>query len=148
MALTPDEVRTLLEAFDSSAWQEMTLHSGNDRVQVSRRAGGPAAPSAAPFSASGHRVNPGLGSAGTADGTVRSPSVGVFRRGVPSGAAETVETGSVVRRGQVIGFVDVMGRVIPVEAGVTGTLSAVLPEDGATVEYGEAVALLVPDQGA
>jgi len=147
MALTPDEVRILLEAFDSSAWQEMTLRSGTDRLQVSRRPVGPAASTGAPFSNSGHRVNPGLVSADTADGTVRSPSVGVFRRGVPPDAPEGVEIGSVVRRGQAIGFVDVMGRVIPVEAGVTGTLSAVVTQDGAMVEYGEAVALLVPDQG-
>lgn len=147
MALTPEDVRSLLAAFDASVWQEMTLHCGPDRLHVSRRMDGPAPVAAAPSSASGHRVNPGLVSTAAAEIVVRSPSIGVFRRSGPAGAPDGAGVGSVVRPGEAIGFVDVMGRVIPVEAEMRGTLSAVLADDGATVEYGEAVARLVPDRG-
>jgi len=133
MPLTPDDVRSLLAAFDSSPWQEMTLQVGTDRVHVSRR--------------SGHRVNAGVASAAPAEVTVRSPSVGLFRRGGVPGAPMTVDVGSVVRAGDFIGAVDVMGRMIPVAASVAGTLRALLADDGATVEYGEPLALLVADQG-
>jgi len=147
MALTPEDVRSLLAAFDASVWREMTLRCGADRLHVSRRVAGPAPPAAAASGPSGHRVNPGLVSAAVADGTVRSPSIGVFRRTGLPGAPEAAQVGSVVRSGEAIGFVDVMGRLIPVEADVTGILAAVLTGEGATVEYGEAVARLVPDEG-
>ncbi|HZQ77463.1 MAG TPA: biotin/lipoyl-containing protein [Acidimicrobiia bacterium] len=147
MTLTPDDVRSLLTAFDASVWQEMTLTSGPDRLHVSRRMDGPPPVAAAPSGASGHRVNPGVVSSAAAEITVRSPSVGVFRRAGHPGAPDGAGLGSVVGPGEAIGFVDVMGRVIPVEAEVSGTVSAVLADDGATVEYGEAVARLVPDRG-
>src|SRR5581483_2281048 len=105
---------------DASVWQEMTLHCGPDRLHVSRRVAAAAPPAAAASHTSGHRVNPGVVSAAAAESTIRSPSIGVFRRRGLPGAPEGAEVGSVVRSGEAIGFVEVMGRLIPVEADVTG----------------------------
>lgn len=55
MALTPDDLRELLEAFEKSSWQEMTVTVNGDSLHVSRRAEsvplhalGPAVPVAPP----------------------------------------------------------------------------------------------------
>lgn len=40
MGLTPDDLRELLEAFEGSTWQEMTVTVAGDSLHVSRRAGG------------------------------------------------------------------------------------------------------------
>src|SRR6266545_3846825 len=49
MGLTPDDIRALLEAFEASTWQELTIDIGEDHFHVSRRANGSApAPPPAP----------------------------------------------------------------------------------------------------
>jgi len=48
MGLTPAEIGALLEQFEASSWQEMTIDVGEDHLHVSRRANGStAAPAAA-----------------------------------------------------------------------------------------------------
>jgi acetyl-CoA carboxylase biotin carboxyl carrier protein len=37
MGLTRDDLRVLLDAFEASTWQEMTVETGGDRIHVSRR---------------------------------------------------------------------------------------------------------------
>jgi biotin carboxyl carrier protein len=125
MSLTPEDVRNLLAAFEAGPWSEMTVHSGRDRVSVSRR----------PF----HRVTDGIPSSSAAT-EVRSPSIGVFHRAA-------IEIGTPVRAADPIGFVEVMDRVMPVPAGGDGTVGAFLADDGATVEYGERLALVVAPEG-
>ena len=64
--------------------------------------------------------------------TATSPAVGVFRPGPARGA--------VVRAGDPIGVVDLLGIPQDVPAPIDGTLIEVFPEPGEAVEYGEAIA--------
>jgi acetyl-CoA carboxylase biotin carboxyl carrier protein len=64
--------------------------------------------------------------------TATSPAVGVFRPG-PG-------LGTVVRAGDPIGVVDLLGIPQDVPAPIDGTLIEVLPAPGEAVEYGEAIA--------
>jgi biotin carboxyl carrier protein len=148
MSLSSDDVRNLLARFDSGSLVEMTVRSGPDRLHVSRRA--PARPSDAgpPRPGAVHRVTgevPSPPSEG--DITVRSPSIGVFRRSAPPGPPAVVDVGSPVTSTDPVGFVEVMDRVVPVPAGTSGTVGAVLADDGATVEFGEALVLVVRSGG-
>jgi acetyl-CoA carboxylase biotin carboxyl carrier protein len=145
MGLTVDDVRALLAAFEASPWQEMAVTSGSDRMEVSRRPAAPTPAAAAPAEGVVDRVFPGLPSqAAPVPRPVTSPSVGVFRRAPSPTAAPLVEVGAPVGPDDLVAVLEVGAAVRPVPAGVAGTVSAVLVDDGAMVEYGDPLVLVSP----
>ena len=161
MGLTKDDLRALLDAFEASEWQEMTVEIGGDRVHVSRRETAGQAP-AAPTASNGHTAPappappeapiaevapaPAPSSPGPPaemNGTpVVSPSVGLFWRAPSPDSPPFVEVGSRVGPDDTIGIVEVMKLMTPVPAGRAGTVSAVLADNGAMVEHGQALVLI------
>ena len=159
MGLTRDDLRALLDAFEASAWQEMTVEIGGDRVHVSRRETAGQAP-APPAASNGHTATappappvvavsepaPAPGSAGPpidTNGTpVVSPSGGLFWRAPSPDSPPFVEVGSRVGPDDTIGIVEVMKLMTPVPAGRAGTVSAVLADNGAMVEHGQTLVLI------
>lgn len=168
MGLTNEDLRALLEAFEASTWQEMTVEVGGDRVHVSRRevalnghAPAPAlAPAAAPAPAprpvpaavpdaapvpGGAPSAPSVAESATeppAGTPVVAPSVGLFWRAPSPDAPPFVEVGSQVGPGDTIGIVEVMKLMSPVPAGRAGTVTAVLADNGAMVEHGQPLVLI------
>jgi acetyl-CoA carboxylase biotin carboxyl carrier protein len=161
MGLTRDDLRVLLEAFEASTWQEMTVEIGGDRIHVSRRetnghVPGPVVAKVAPVPvveadaapvpttpAPAAAPPPGDDGAPPADGTpVVSPSVGLFWRAPSPDSPPFVEVGSVVGPEDTVGIVEVMKLMTPVPAGRAGTVSAVLADNGAMVEHGQALVLI------
>jgi acetyl-CoA carboxylase biotin carboxyl carrier protein len=114
---------------------------------VGAGAGRPGSAPAPPASAGGgpapapEGAEPATGVAGIA---VRSPSTGAFYRAPSPGDPPFVEVGDVVRAGQQVGVVESMKLFFPVEAGESGRVSAILKQDGETVEHGEPVITLDP----
>ena len=82
-----------------------------------------AAPVAAPEEPSGHAV--------------KSPMVGTFYRSASPGAKEFVSIGSQVKQGETICIIEAMKILNEIEADKTGTISAILAENGQAVEYGQ-----------
>jgi acetyl-CoA carboxylase biotin carboxyl carrier protein len=70
------------------------------------------------------------------DHVIMAPSVGVFWRAPAPGSPPFVEVGSTVTAGDTVGIVEVMKLMNNVVADVSGTVSAVLQENAAHVEYG------------
>jgi acetyl-CoA carboxylase biotin carboxyl carrier protein len=68
---------------------------------------------------------------------VSAPLLGTFYRAPKPGAPPFVEIGSEVEADTVIGIIEVMKLMNAVRAGVRGTVTAVLAQDAALVEYGE-----------
>jgi acetyl-CoA carboxylase biotin carboxyl carrier protein len=158
MGLTRDDVRALLEAFEAGTWQEMTVEIDGDRIHVSRRDLAEPAP-APPRPSNGHpaaqapettapivaerKAAPAGPPPDAATGIpVVSPSVGLFWRAPSPDAPPFVEIGSRVGPEDTIGIVEVMKLMTPVAAGRAGTVSAVLVENGATVEHGQSLVLI------
>jgi biotin carboxyl carrier protein len=127
MGLTSDDLQALLAAFEAASWQEMTVVDGPDRLHVSRRPG-----------AVVDRVSGALASAAPPVPVIAS-SIGIFRR--------TASPGELVGPDDAVGMIEVHDVVRPLPAGVAGTVGAVLVDDGAMVEYGEAVVLVSPGEG-
>lgn len=127
MGLTSEDLRTLLAAFETGTWQEMTVVDGSDRLHVSRR---PAAVEPVVDRVTGALPSP------ASPVPVIAPSIGIFHR--------AASPGEPVGPTDAVGMIDVSGSVRPVPAGVAGTVGAVLVDDGAMVEYGEPVALVSP----
>ena len=75
---------------------------------------------------------------------VKSPIVGTFYR-APGPQADTfVETGSVVKKGQVLCIVEAMKLMNEIEADLDGAVVEIVAENGQPVEYGDVLFRLRP----
>ena len=133
MEISQEVIRALLDAFDKSDWQEMTVTIGTDRLHVSRNGGAaPPAPevrSAEVRSAEVQAPTPPEPKPETRDprpetlpeGTVvESPSVGLFWRAPSPGAPPFVEVGANVAEGDTLAIAEVMKLMNHVVAPVAG----------------------------
>lgn len=68
---------------------------------------------------------------------VTAPMVGVFYRGPEPGAAPFIDIGSIVEPGDQVAIVEAMKLFLPIEADNRGRVTAVLVEDGGSVQYGD-----------
>jgi len=92
-------------------------------------ASAPAAPAAAAPVEKGH--------------VVTSPFVGTFYRKPNPDSPAYVSQGATVTKGQVLCIVEAMKLMNEIEADVAGTVTAILVEDGQSVEYGQALFRIV-----
>ena len=163
MALSPEDIRALISAFQSSDWDEMSLQYGDTRLDLTRHghppvgrqnapvAAAPAAPVAAPVAASAP-VAPaapaapsGPTSVAHPDGQkVTSPSLGLFWRSPQPGAPSFVEVGQQVDAEDTVCIVEVMKLMNHVKAGVSGKVVAILVDNGAMVEFGQTLVVVEP----
>ncbi len=163
MALSPEDIRALISAFQSSDWDEMSLQYGDTRLDLTRNghppvgrqnapvAAAPAAPVAAPAAASAP-VAPtapaapsGPTSVAHPDGQkVTSPSLGLFWRSPQPGAPSFVEVGQQVDAEDTVCIVEVMKLMNHVKAGVSGKVVAILVDNGAMVEFGQTLVVVEP----
>ncbi|WP_077489820.1 acetyl-CoA carboxylase biotin carboxyl carrier protein [Sinomonas mesophila] len=75
---------------------------------------------------------------------VESPLVGTFYRAPSPEADPFVSVGDVVEEGQTIAIVEAMKLMNTITAPERGRISAILPEDGDRVEFGQPLVRLVP----
>lgn len=163
MALTPEDIRALISAFQTSDWDEMSLQYGDTRLDLTRNghppvgrqnaplAAAPAAPVAAPMAASAPvaPATPAAPSGPTSvahpDGhKVTSPSLGLFWRSPQPGAPAFVEVGQQIDAEDTVCIVEVMKLMNHVKAGVSGTVVAILVDNGAMVEFGQTLVVIEP----
>jgi len=68
---------------------------------------------------------------------VKSPMVGTFYRSASPGAKAFVDIGSQVKEGDTICIIEAMKILNEIEADKSGTITAMLCENGQAVEYGQ-----------
>ena len=143
------KLKTLIELVETSGIAELEIQEGEERVRITRalmhsqQAG--AAPSAqvAPVSvASAATPAAPLSVESTpppaAEGhVVKSPMVGTFYRSASPGAKPFVEVGDSVQQGDVLCIVEAMKLMNEIEADASGTIKAVIAENGQPVEFGQ-----------
>jgi acetyl-CoA carboxylase biotin carboxyl carrier protein len=71
------------------------------------------------------------------DPVIRAPSVGVFYRSPQPGAEPFVAVGDRVSPGRQVGIVEAMKLMIPVTAEAGGVVTAILKQDGDSVQFDE-----------
>ena len=145
------KVKKLIELLEESGIDELEIREGEESVRISRNsqraqfipqpqvmqtaapvaAPAPDAPKAAdtPAKPEGHQV--------------RSPMVGTFYRSPSPDAAAFVEVGHKVKAGDVLCIIEAMKMMNQIEADKTGTISAILVEDGEPVEYNQPLFAIV-----
>src|SRR5882757_6116584 len=76
---------------------------------------------------------------------IESPSVGLFWRAPSPGAPPFVEVGARVAAGETVAIVEVMKLMNQVTSPVDGVVTAILVENGAAVEFGQAIVVVDPE---
>ena len=136
-------IRELAGILDETGLTEIEVEKGNVRLRVSRAATG-AAPvqavaTAAPAPAPQPVAAPAEQSAPAADlaGAVPSPMVGTVYLAPSPGADAFVSVGDRVSEGQTLMIVEAMKTMNPIASPRSGTVKAILVQDGQPVEFGE-----------
>jgi acetyl-CoA carboxylase biotin carboxyl carrier protein len=145
------KIKKLIDLLEESNLAEIEIKEGEESVRLARlpRGGVSAAPvvhhveaapriaaSAAPVASS---TMPTLSSSKEVpDGhTIRSPMVGTYYASPNPDAAAYVKVGQVVKAGDTLGIIEAMKMFNPIEADVSGTVSAILVESGQPIEFDE-----------
>lgn len=142
MTLTAKEVAEITRLMEESSFDELYLEMDGFKLSLKRSpqvAPDAASPSAAPPASPASTEVPRQPEP-TADSDIQAvtaPLLGTFYRAPKPGAPPFVEVGSAVAEDTVIGIIEVMKLMNAVRASVRGTVTEVLAQDGALVEYGE-----------
>jgi acetyl-CoA carboxylase biotin carboxyl carrier protein len=149
------KLKKLIDLVQESGIGELEITEGEERVRISRAganapvvmaspapmalvtgpggpAGAPAAAPEAPAAPTGH--------------TLKSPMVGTFYRSPSPGAPSFVEVGQVVAKGQTLCIIEAMKLLNEIESDASGTVKAILVENGQPVEYGQPIFVIEPAQ--
>ena len=148
------KIKKLIDLIQESDVSEIEISEGEESVRISRNqhsaaisystpapthyaapAPAPAAPAAAPAVAE-------TSSAVNEANAVRSPMVGPFYRSSSPEAAPFVEVGQSVSAGDVICIIEAMKMFNQIEADRSGTVKAILVENGDPVEFDEPLVII------
>jgi len=142
------KLKKLIDLVQESGIGEIEITEGEEKVRISRQGSAPTpmimasptmiagapvpaaspAPAAAPAQPTGH--------------TLKSPMVGTFYRAPSPGAPPFVEIGQSVSKGQTLCIIEAMKLLNEIESDVSGTVKAILVENGQPVEYGQPLFLI------
>ncbi len=100
-------------------------------------AAGAAAPPAATPAAAGPSVAPPVSDPEIELAVVKSPIVGTFYRAAEPGAADFVEIGTTVKKGQVLCIIEAMKLMNEIDSEYDGEVVSIYVENGQPVQYGE-----------
>ncbi|HEY0635297.1 MAG TPA: acetyl-CoA carboxylase biotin carboxyl carrier protein [Gammaproteobacteria bacterium] len=144
------KVKKLIELLEESGIAELEIREGEETVRISRHGSGatfvnaapqmmpmaaPAAaiPATAPAAAPAAPATP----AQPSGHAVTSPIVGTFYRSSSPSAKSFVEVGSPVKEGDTLCIIEAMKIMNQIEADKSGTIKAILVENGQPVEFGQ-----------
>jgi len=146
------KLKTLIELVETSGIAELEIQEGEERVRITRagaqnhqavmfHAPQPmqmaAAPAPAPVA-----VEPAAPAAPEGH-VVKSPMVGTFYRSSSPGAKPFVEVGDTIQQGDALCIIEAMKLMNEIEADATGTVKAILAENGQAVEFGQPLFVIV-----
>ena len=140
------KLKKLIDLVEESGIAELEITEGEEKVKIVKggavsltpAAGAPPAfPVAAPPEVKPAVAAPPAAEASPEGHVVKSPMVGTFYRAASPDAKPFVDVGEVVKEGQTICIVEAMKLMNEIEADASGTIKAILVENGQPVEYGQ-----------
>jgi acetyl-CoA carboxylase biotin carboxyl carrier protein len=136
------KIKKLIELLEESGIAEIEIREGEESVRISRGQIAQAAPvqytvpAAAPTAATTPAAAQPAAAPAQASGTpIKSPMVGTFYRSASPTAKPFVEVGSSIKAGDTLCVVEAMKMFNQIEAETSGTITAILVENGQPVEY-------------
>jgi len=148
------KLKTLIELVESSGIAELEVSEGEERVRITRSMPLAHHAVARDMNALGAGTAGATGEVGTgepgqppaapvAEGhVVKAPMVGTFYRAASPGSASFVEVGDVVQAGDPLCIIEAMKLMNEIEADQSGTVKAILVENGQAVEYGQPLVII------
>ncbi len=146
------KLKKLIDLVQESGIAELEITEGEEKVRISRggalsvtplAAGAPsiaAAPAGAVGAAATAAPPAPVGAEAAPEGhVVKSPMVGTFYRAPSPEAKPFVDVGSTIKAGETICVLEAMKLMNEIEADASGTIKAILVENGQPVEYGQAL---------
>ena len=150
------KLKSLIDLVQQSGIAELEITEGEEKVRICRSLP-PAAPQASPQQV--YTIGPGSplqAAAAPAPAApapaepdappeghvVRSPMVGTFYRASAPGTKAFVEIGDTVKTGDTLCIIEAMKLLNEIESDVSGTVKAILVENGQPVEYGQPLFLI------
>ena len=148
------KLKKLIDLVEQSGIAELEITEGEERVRISRGsvtqtvasvptqappAGAAPATTSSGGASSGSQAQPDEAQQGH---TMKAPMVGTFYRAPAPGAKAFVEVGQQVAEGDVLCIIEAMKLLNEIEADHTGTIKAILAENGQPVEYGQPLFLI------
>jgi acetyl-CoA carboxylase biotin carboxyl carrier protein len=142
------KLKKLIDLVEASGISELEITEGEEKVKIVKGGGapavvaapvpGPAAPAPiappAPVVSAPPAETPEAAPEGH---PVKSPMVGTFYRTPSPDAKPFVEVGQAVKEGQIICIIEAMKLMNEIECDKSGTVKAILVENGQPVEYGQ-----------
>ncbi|MGH8377901.1 MAG: acetyl-CoA carboxylase biotin carboxyl carrier protein [Gammaproteobacteria bacterium] len=150
------KVKKLIELLEESGIAEIEITEGEESVRISRYGGGaPAvshpvaapvtiapAPAVAPVASAPATVTAPSGKEIPAGHQVKAPMVGTFYRSASPGAKAFVDVGSTVKEGDTLCIIEAMKMMNQIESDKTGTVKAILANNGDPVEFGQPLIII------
>jgi acetyl-CoA carboxylase biotin carboxyl carrier protein len=155
------KLKKLIDLVQESGIAELEITEGEEKVRIASggavsvtplaSAAAPATPVVAPTgaaaqaapaaarAAAGAATEPAPGAEGH---TVKAPMVGTFYRSPSPDAKPFVDVGGTVKEGETICVIEAMKLMNEIEADASGTIKAILVENGQPVEYGQALFII------
>ncbi|MEZ5464230.1 MAG: acetyl-CoA carboxylase biotin carboxyl carrier protein [Lysobacteraceae bacterium] len=147
------KIKKLIDLLEASNLSEIEIKEGEESVRLSRQTAGavsyalPPAPmmaAPAPVQGMASPVEAATGGSRPAESPsipdgqmVRSPMVGTFYAAASPDKPAFVSVGQQVSKGDTLGIIEAMKMFNPIEAEVSGTVTAILVENGQPVEFDE-----------
>ena len=148
------KLKTLIDLVQNSGISELEISEGEEKIRIAKHAA-PAAPTTVMLGSHGYAPQqaPAMSHLPAAAAEpvvpaepeghlVKAPMVGTFYRSGSPGAAAFVEVGQAVKQGDTLCIIEAMKLMNEIEADATGTIKAVLAENGQAVEYGQPLFLI------
>lgn len=138
------KVKKLIELLKESGIAEIEIKEGEESVRISQQVAtagtaAPNPPAAPPPGAAAAAPAPATADsvAAAEQHTVNSPMVGTFYRAASPASQPFVEVGQTVAVGDTLCIIEAMKMMNQIESDRAGVVSAVLIENGQSVEFGE-----------
>ncbi len=130
-ALDPGEIGRLMKVLADTDVEECEIQQSDYSISLKRTV----LPATAPTGADRTAEDPAVAELPF----VPSPAVGVFYRSEQPSHQPSIESGSSVVEGDILGIIEVMGVPHPIRATRAGVIDDFLVEDGEAVEYGQPI---------
>lgn len=143
------KLKKLIDLVEESGISELEVTEGEEKVRIVKHNAPAAQPTymmshathaavAAPVAATHAAPAAVAEEPGLPEGhVVKSPMVGTFYRSASPGSEPFVEIGTAVKTGQTLCIIEAMKLLNEIESDGTGTIKAILVENGQPVEFGE-----------
>lgn len=146
------KLKKLIDLVQESGIAELEITEGEEKVKIVKGGAvsvtpGPAAVAPAPASEVRAAAAPASAAAAEAETApegrvIKAPMVGTFYRSPSPDAKPFVEVGQAVKEGETVCIIEAMKLMNEIEADASGTIKAILVENGQPVEYGQPLFIL------